>query len=90
MSLTESAPATYDVGGIKLVNGRVDYTDHFVRPNYSAALTELNGSLGAFSSTSRDISQLTQSPSRRAAYALPPTSPACAPPATGASWLGNP
>ena len=51
-------PITIAVGGIKLVNGRVDYTDHFVRPNYSAALTELNGSLGAFSSTSRDMAAL--------------------------------
>ena len=51
-------PIVINVGGIKLVNGRVDYTDHFVRPNYSAALTELNGSLGAFSSTSRDMAAL--------------------------------
>jgi hypothetical protein len=51
-------PVVIKVGGIKLVNGRVDYTDHFVRPNYSAALTELNGSLGAFSSTSRDMAPL--------------------------------
>ncbi len=51
-------PITIAVGGIKLVNGRVDYTDHFVRPNYSAALTELNGALGAFSSTSHDMAAL--------------------------------
>ena len=51
-------PVVVDIGGIKLVNGRVDYTDHFVRPNYSASLTELNGSLGAFSSTSRDMAAL--------------------------------
>jgi uncharacterized protein involved in outer membrane biogenesis len=55
-----SAPLPIDVtvGGIKLSNGRVDYTDHFVRPNYSAALTELNGSLGAFSSVTRDMATL--------------------------------
>ena len=51
-------PIVANVGGVKLVNARVDYTDHFVRPNYSAALTELNGSLGAFSSTSRDMAPL--------------------------------
>ncbi len=51
-------PLVINVGGVKLVNARVDYTDHFVRPNYSAALTELNGSLGAFSSTSRDMAPL--------------------------------
>ena len=51
-------PIVAAVGGISLVNGRVDYTDHFVRPNYSAALTELNGSLGAFSSATRDMAAL--------------------------------
>jgi len=51
-------PIVINVGGIKLVDGRVDYSDHFVRPNYSAALTELNGSLGAFSSASRDMAPL--------------------------------
>jgi uncharacterized protein involved in outer membrane biogenesis len=51
-------PVVIQVGGIKLVNARVDYTDHFVRPNYSAALTALNGSLGAFGSTSRDMAPL--------------------------------
>ncbi len=51
-------PIVINVGGIRLVDSRVDYTDHFVRPNYSASLTELNGSLGAFSSTSRDMAPL--------------------------------
>ena len=51
-------PLVINVGGIRLVDSRVDYTDHFVRPNYSASLTELNGSLGAFSSTSRDMAPL--------------------------------
>ena len=51
-------PITINVGGIRLVNGHVDYTDHFVRPHYSAALTELNGSLGAFGSGSRDMAPL--------------------------------
>ena len=51
-------PIVINIGGVKLVNGRIDYTDHFVRPNYSASLTELNGSLGAFGSTSRDMAAL--------------------------------
>jgi outer membrane protein OmpA-like peptidoglycan-associated protein len=55
---SEPPPIVVNIGGIKLVNGRVDYTDHFVRPNYSAALTELNGALGAFSSTTRDMAAL--------------------------------
>ena len=61
-----SVPATADAGlpvdlklGItKLSNGRVDFTDRFVRPGYSAALTELNGQLGAFSSGSREMATL--------------------------------
>jgi len=55
-----SAPLPIDIaiGGIKLVDARVDYADHFVKPNYSAALTELNGAMGAFSSTSRDMAAL--------------------------------
>ncbi len=51
-------PIVVNIGGIKLVNGRVDYTDHFVRPHYSASLTELDGALGAFGSTSRDMAAL--------------------------------
>ena len=53
-----AAPLELSVGGIQLVNGRIDFTDHFVRPNYSAALTELNGPLGAFASASREMATL--------------------------------
>ncbi len=38
------------VGPISLVNGRVLFSDRFVRPNYSANLSEVTGSLSAFSS----------------------------------------
>lgn len=37
-------------GPIRLANGRVLFSDRFIRPNYSADLTELNGGLSAFSS----------------------------------------
>ena len=55
-----SAPLPIDIaiGGIRLVDGHVDYADHFVKPNYSAALTELNGSLGPFGTSSRDMAAL--------------------------------
>lgn len=33
-----------------LNQGAVDFSDHFIRPNYSAKLSELSGSLGAFES----------------------------------------
>ena len=37
-------------GPIVVVNGRVVYNDRFVKPNYSANLSELSGRLAAFSS----------------------------------------
>jgi uncharacterized protein involved in outer membrane biogenesis len=42
----------FEFGPIVLVNGRVNYTDHFVTPNYSADLSDLNGRLGAFTARS--------------------------------------
>ena len=55
---TPSSPLQLSIGATKLTNGRVDFSDHFVRPNYSAELTELNGSLGAFRSGSREMATL--------------------------------
>lgn len=45
-----SPPARIHFGPVALVNGNIDFTDHFIKPNYSANLTELTGSLSAFSS----------------------------------------
>ena len=39
-----------ELGPIALVNGRVAFNDRFVKPNYSANLSELTGRLGAVSS----------------------------------------
>ena len=41
-----------------MINGRIDFTDRLVRPNYSAALTQLNGSLGPFRSDSPELAAL--------------------------------
>ena len=41
-------------GPISLVAGQVHFTDRFIKPNYSANLTELTGRLGAFSSQASD------------------------------------
>jgi uncharacterized protein involved in outer membrane biogenesis len=63
-ALAASAPADVGlpidvaIGGVRLTNGRVDFTDRFIKPNYSAALSELNGTLGSFNSTSRDMAAL--------------------------------
>lgn len=51
-------PIDIAVGGVQIGNGRVDFTDRFVRPNYSAALSELNGRLGAFRSGTREMATL--------------------------------
>ncbi len=53
-----AAPAEADTGPkpvinfgpMSLVNGKIDFTDLFVKPNYSADLSELTGKLSAFSS----------------------------------------
>lgn len=51
-------PIDLVIGATRLLNGRIDFTDRFVRPNYSAALSELNGRLGAFRSGSREMAAL--------------------------------
>jgi hypothetical protein len=47
-------PIDFVVGATQIVNASVDFNDRFVRPNYRAQLTELNGSLGRLDSRSRD------------------------------------
>lgn len=49
---TASAAPNPDIrfGPISLVNGRVLFSDRFIKPNYSANLSELTGSLSAFAS----------------------------------------
>ncbi|MBC7680730.1 MAG: DUF748 domain-containing protein [Ferruginibacter sp.] len=49
---TEAEPggAVVRFGGISFVNGRVLFSDRFIKPNYSANLTALTGQLGAFAS----------------------------------------
>ncbi len=50
--------ARINFGPISMVNGRVQFSDRFIRPNYSAALSELTGRLSAFSSTSAQMADL--------------------------------
>jgi len=42
-------PAQLSFGPIALLNGQIAFSDHFVRPNYSARLSQVTGGLGAFS-----------------------------------------
>jgi hypothetical protein len=45
-------PADIRLGRIILQGGSVNYTDNFIKPNYSANLTHIAGAVGAFSTTS--------------------------------------
>lgn len=40
--------AKIDVGQITLSRGRLHFTDNFIRPNYTANITDLDGRIGAF------------------------------------------
>ena len=51
-------PLALTVGETRLVRGRLDFSDRFVKPSYSAALTELEGRLGRFSTEARDLPAL--------------------------------
>ena len=46
--------AIMNFGPMSLVNGKIDFTDQFVKPNYSADLSELTGRLSAFSSQAKE------------------------------------
>jgi len=58
-----SAPAgsgkpVISVAQTRVLNGRVDFSDRYIRPNYSAKLSDLNGGLGAFSSERSEMAEL--------------------------------
>ena len=57
-AVAETSAVDIVVGATRLNNGRVDFSDRFVRPNYSVTLTELNGGLGEFRSGTRDMATL--------------------------------
>ncbi|MCU4118760.1 DUF748 domain-containing protein [Variovorax sp. N23] len=45
-------------GPMSMVNGKIDFTDLFVKPNYSADLSELTGKLSAFASDKPGMADL--------------------------------
>lgn len=45
--------AVIEVGPVVMVNGRVAFSDRFIRPRYSADITDLAGRLGALSNQTR-------------------------------------
>jgi hypothetical protein len=60
----EAAPATAEtttgqpinadiaIGGVTLKRGKIDYSDFFIQPNYTANLTDIGGKVGAFGTRS--------------------------------------
>jgi uncharacterized protein involved in outer membrane biogenesis len=61
-----SAPATaasgpalqFRLGELQLANGNVDFNDRFIRPSYSAKLSELQGTLGSVDSAQAQLAPL--------------------------------
>lgn len=53
-SASSAPPPDIHLGGITLVNGQLNYTDNFIKPNYTANLTRLTGKIGAFGTTPGD------------------------------------
>jgi hypothetical protein len=51
-SASNSAPVKMRFGQLVLQNGRVTYTDNFVKPNYTANLVAIHGTVGAFGTQS--------------------------------------
>ena len=45
-------PANLEIGEIRLSGGQVNYTDDFIKPNYSADLTQISGKVGTFGTNS--------------------------------------
>jgi len=54
-AVTSAPPATpaadIHVGSVTLVEGQLNYTDNFIKPNYTANLTRLTGKIGGFGTT---------------------------------------
>jgi hypothetical protein len=47
-SSTAAPPAQIHIGQITLAKGNLNYTDNFIKPNYTANITQLAGKIGAF------------------------------------------
>ena len=56
---SDDLPVDLTITATRLSNGRVDFTDRFVRPNYSADLSELQGTLGTIRTGTREMAEIT-------------------------------
>jgi hypothetical protein len=50
-ALAAAPAADIHIGGITLAHGQLNFTDNFIKPNYTANLTRLGGKIGAFGTT---------------------------------------
>jgi hypothetical protein len=57
-SVLSRLPVELLVESMQFSHGRIDFEDRFVRPNYRADLSELNGRVGRLDSRSRDMATL--------------------------------
>lgn len=51
-------PVDLTISATRISRGTVDFTDRFIQPNYSADLSELQGTLGEFRTGNRDMATL--------------------------------
>ena len=49
---TAAPPAVIQIGQVILARGNLNYTDNFIKPNYTANITQLAGKIGAFGTAS--------------------------------------
>jgi hypothetical protein len=47
-------PADVHIGQVTLANGNLNYTDNFIKPNYTANITQLAGKIGTFGTDTND------------------------------------
>ena len=52
------AAASIRIGGIEVLRGNVNFTDNFIKPNYTANLTDLVGTVGALSSERAEMADV--------------------------------
>jgi hypothetical protein len=55
---SDELPIDATVGQTRITNGRIEFSDNFVRPRYSADLTQLNGRLGTISTQGTRMADL--------------------------------
>ncbi|MBB3193009.1 DUF748 domain-containing protein [Roseateles terrae] len=51
-------PLRLSINNTQLTAGRLDFTDRFIKPNYTAQISDLTGSLGRFSAGASDMAPL--------------------------------